>query len=204
MTDSDPLRHLEAITPQQWATLPRALRVTYNKLRAARGLPRLPDSDPVPTVPPAWWARLPQAVRQERNRRRIERGLSPYPDPPKGTKPPPLSPPNVADPDAAAREFLGLVDDQEVWQRATARLALELARERLAKQALHKEVEYRAIHEFVALAPKKSRHWNRKRVFSEAMHRYGVSKSTVERALKECAKDEKLALIARLKVSLTK
>jgi hypothetical protein len=158
--------------------------------------------------PPELWARLSPTFRAAHNQLRRARGQSPIPDPkvdlyaPPATSPPPFDP---ADPEAIATEleFRGLGDQVQDWVGIVKQLALDLARERLAKQSLHKEVEYRAIAEFVALAQKESG-WNRKKVIDEAGCLYGVSRPTVERAIKACLEDEKLALIARLKVSLTK
>jgi hypothetical protein len=154
---------------------------------------------------PQIWARLSPRFRAAHNRLRRARGELPIPEPkvdlyvppPATSVPLPFDP---ADPEAvaAARDFLGLNEPAEhfeklslhrgvarrgSWEKRVAKaLALELARDRLADRQLHKEVLHRAIAQFVALATRESS-WNRKRIIDEAVVRYGVKARTIETAI---------------------
>jgi hypothetical protein len=77
------------------------------------------------------------------------------------------------------------------------RLALELARDRLADRQLHTETLYRAIAQFVALAKDESGR-PRKAIIGDAVRIYGVSERTVETALERWLKEE--AFINSLKI----
>jgi hypothetical protein len=145
-------------TPEQWAQLSPAFRAAHNRLRLARGEPPIP------------WPKVDLYV------------------PPQATST--SLPFNPADPEAVATEceFRGLGDQTSDWEKIAKRLALELARDRLADRRLHTEVLHRAIAQFVALAVKEVAAleisgWNRKKIIGEAMDRYGVGERTVEKAI---------------------
>ena len=143
------------------------------------------------------WARLSPQFRVAHNRLRMARGKPPIPAPKVDLYRPPREAAirpvdDPADPEAVAAkcEFRGL-DDEAQSDRIAERLALELARYRLADRRLHTEVLHRAIAQFVALAVKerKKSSWNRKKIIGEAMDRYGVGERTVEKAIAKYPKE---------------
>jgi hypothetical protein len=141
------------------------------------------------------WARLSPAFRAAHNRLRMARGGAPIPAPKVDLYRPPREAAirpvdDPADPEAVAAkcEFRGLDDEARSLDRIAVRLALELARDRLADRQLHTEVLHRAIAQFVALAVKESG-WNRKKIIGEAMDRYGVGERTVEKAIAKYPKE---------------
>jgi len=146
------------------------------------------DPNAKPDFAPSYWAKLSPLFRAAHNRLRRTRGLPPIPEPKVDHYKPPretMRPIDLADPEAAdaARDFLGRGDQEHNPGSALAqRLALDLARARLANRKLHTEVLHRAIAKFVALATKESG-WHRKRIIDEATKFYGVSESTVEKAI---------------------